>query len=150
VLGLLRAPAEREGTQDGAGDERRQCRLGIDCRDGGRDRGPVPRGPSQGRARPAEVVRACRPHADQEDQAQLGVLRRAQRDRHRGHLARLAAGALGLEQREQVDPQQVADLVGAGAEQGCAVVLPRQDRERDDVHPCQGMGSGRRDGELGR
>ncbi len=82
--------------------------------------------PGQRGAGPAEVVGAGGAEPDEQHLAQLGVVRSAQRDRQGGHLADLAGGALGVEHGEQVDPEQLADLVGAGPEHRRAAVLARR------------------------
>ena len=98
-------------------------------------------------AAPARRKSSAPPHAepDEQDQAELGVVRGAQRDRERGHLAGLAASpASALEQREQVDAQRSPTSSAPGPSSGASPSSPGSTGQRDDVHAGEGVRVGSR------
>jgi len=142
---------EPERPQHRAHHERRESVVVDDRSDRGRDRGPVPCRASQGGAGAAQVVGALGADADQHHEAEVGVVRAAERHRHAGDLAGLAGRPVQLEHAEQVEAELVAQLRATGAEDD-RVVRARtgKHRDRSDLHAANGVRQGRGQRELRR
>ena len=108
---------ERERAEHRADHERLEAaRRRAIAGDRRGDRRPVAGGAGQRGAGAAQVVGSLGPDADQQHLPEVGVLRTAERDRHRGDLAGLAGGPVELEHAEQVEAELLGELGAAGTE----------------------------------